>query len=1288
MSKPVYVASDNTDALNTDALAEEALRAQQAEANSSGRAASPVAPTSAAVATGVASTAVAGPAATPASAAAAAASATQTVISHAMGPLNAAKALSDAPVATDSAAHGYSAVEVASASAIMQSDLKGGPLAKLDTQLAALYLEHSSEASATAPATSAVQQFANTIFTDSAGHQYVTIDAHAADGDGAALLTELESLGSGFKNGASFEGIASGQIAVGELGSLLHMTDLGNVHESGHITNVGLVTSQAVQAEAVDTAANEYGLDGSGLKIGVLSDSFDAVGSVGINGQPDTMATDIASGDLPANTTILQDYAGGANEGRGMAQLIHDIAPGAAIEFATAFDGQAGFASNIEQLAADGSKEIVDDVTYFNEPAFQNGIIAQAVNDVVTKDNVTYFSSAGNNFDAGWTGASHFESTAVSTASLFGNLNGAPNETIQLQQFASGEDYIPLSDPIGVAEGYSGFHYISPDFLEVQWNDPDSNSSGSGYGGSGGTPGPASDLDLFVYDATKGKVIAYSTDDNITSGDPIEVVSMQPTIGDDIRVYVGAYALGAAPPTEIKVLNLGDGLPFVLGDAKTNATAQTFETSIGHNAAPDAITVAAASYTETPAYGALTPLNEYYSSDGAGVTLYYDDNGNRLATPEVLHKVDLTAVDNVDTTFFGYDSDANGFPNFSGTSAAAPDAAAVGLLLLQADPSLTPADIRHLEMDSAIPMPDISGSADVGGTTPSTFTLSYNGAAGAGLVQADVAAGFAEGGAIQNDAQDALYGTSVADTIIAGPGSVVVEGFGGADTLIAGAGADTFVYSDVSDSSSTAYDTIHGFKTGTDAVDLRAVDNGQVSLFQQADGSTYVMYDLAGGQFQGKIYSTDAVNVRDVFVNPGTVVTDYGSPDGGFLRGGPNEDVLIARGGATTLYGALGGDLMYAAATGVDTFQYKGAGASNLKTATSYDTIYDFKVGIDKIDLTQTGTDSVVVAHHDGGSSIYFDPDSANTAGDGYDGFIDVSGASLQAKDIIAPGAQIILEGGSGGDTLVGGVGNDVLIAGSGSQTLIGGGGQDAMYAGSGADTFVINGPQDSSMAAPDSIFDFKSGTDKIDLSGAAGVLDFLEFSYDASGDTTLNFVSNGNNVFYGSVNVLGTQLQVGDVLTGTANPYVDLDGSSVADTLTAGAQNTTFYGSGGADTLNAGSGTDTFLYSLLSDSTTTAYDTINGFKTGTDKIDISAVDGGGVALNYNSGGTFVEYAPDGNGNFQGEIFVAGVAVQGSDLIASLHSTTSVDAASTDLVAAQAAELAILNMHTASVFGH
>ena len=69
------------------------------------------------------------------------------------------------------------------------------------------------------------------------------------------------------------------------------------------------------------------------------------------------------------------------DEGTAMLEIVHDLAPGAKLYFATAADSDASFAANILALRNTyGCDVIVDDVTYTNEGAFQDGMIAQAVN--------------------------------------------------------------------------------------------------------------------------------------------------------------------------------------------------------------------------------------------------------------------------------------------------------------------------------------------------------------------------------------------------------------------------------------------------------------------------------------------------------------------------------------------------------------------------------------------------------------------------------------------------------------------------------------------------------------------------------------------------------------------------------------------------------------------------------------------------------------------------------------------------------------------------------------------
>lgn len=74
------------------------------------------------------------------------------------------------------------------------------------------------------------------------------------------------------------------------------------------------------------------------------------------------------------------------------------------------------------------------------------------------------------------------------------------------------------------------------------------------------------------------------------------------------------------------------------------------------------------------------------------------------------------------------------------------------------------------------------------------------------------------------------------------------------------------------------------------------------------------------------------------------------------------------------------------------------------------------------------------------------------------------------------------LYGGAGDDLLYGDIGDDIASGGAGEDEISGGAGADLVRGGAGADTFVYQLASDSTFAVFDTLQDFRSGLDRIDL--------------------------------------------------------------------------------------------------------------------------------------------------------------------------------------------------------------
>ena len=579
-----------------------------------------------------------------------------------------------------------SAIRAAAAAAALPTD----PHSRLSRELQQLYRFAEGAGSAargTLPAAAALREaFPQLVLRGENGPPLVLVRVTARQV--AALRPLLEARGFVTVTERAALHFIEGELPVSQLapgargiGALAAQGMLGVRAVKEPLTNTGRIESQAdygLQATRV-RAAQPTGYDGSGYRIGVLSDSYN-----NLNGA----AAGIASGDLPATVLVLQDRTTGkgTDEGRAMIELLHDLAPGASKAFSAVFRGEGDFANQVLRLAdpaVGNCKIIVDDVAYLEEPVFQDGVVAQAINDVTNRLGVAYFGSAGNQADASseYVGPDFVPLGGAGSAADLNFNPAGPADTRQAIRVPKGKHLL----------------------LTLQWSDPFYT-----------TAGVKTDLDVYLIKARaaaasqQGDTVARSNDDNLASQTPVETLSYTAAAADTLFDLVISRRAGTANPVRVKDIFYGDNI--LPSEYLTHSS-----TVAGHHTALGNIAVAA-----SPSYSRLAV--ESFTSKG-GPTILFNPDGSPLAAPTVRAKPDFSAIDGVSNTFFGQQ-----FPNhdpndgflFFGTSAAAPNAAAVAALLRQANPGMTPADLN----------------ARLQSTARDINTPGYDYFAGAGLINA------------------------------------------------------------------------------------------------------------------------------------------------------------------------------------------------------------------------------------------------------------------------------------------------------------------------------------------------------------------------------------------------------------------------------------------------------------------------------------------------------------------------------------------------------------------------
>lgn len=474
----------------------------------------------------------------------------------------------------------------------------------------------------------------------------------------------------------------------------------------------GAATSEGDSQLRAAEARDGFGIDGSGVTVGLLSDSFNRN-----PGASTRLADDIASGDLPGavnpcghavGVDVVDDPAvlGVTDEGRAMAQLVHDLAPAARLSFATAFTSLTAFADNVRRLRGGGADVLVDDVSYYREPFFQEGPAGVAVSDVVA-DGASYFSSAGNAHavDSSGRGISSWESSQFRSIGANGScpaeLAGAIGNPKDCLDF----------DPGGGDDPDFAITVASDTTLTVdlQWAQP--------------WNGVTTDLDAYLLNETGGQV-AGGFENNVSDPDaevpgtgmPVEVLTWTNSTGtpQTVRLLINQCTGGPDPPDpsdppcnpfstadapRLKFVLFSSGGRVVQTEYPSSAGGDvTGPTVTGHSGTDGAISVAAVPFSNS---GQIEP----FSSRGPATHYFAPARGTSpapaFATPRTIPKPDLAATDGVRNTFF-----PGGclVCRFFGTSASAPHAAAVAALVRSSNPFAGSAQVRDALTSTARPV--------------------------------------------------------------------------------------------------------------------------------------------------------------------------------------------------------------------------------------------------------------------------------------------------------------------------------------------------------------------------------------------------------------------------------------------------------------------------------------------------------------------------------------------------------------------------------------------------------
>ena len=501
----------------------------------------------------------------------------------------------------------------------------------------------------------------------------------------------------------------------------------------------GSVNTEGDAIIYADAVRQQFALDGTGVRVGVISDGLKGVFATGCtascggaDGGP------IATADLPSAvgvrdaSGVLKSSSGGiigrsfqANgdlegllpsgsacafagvgaEGTALLEIVHDLAPGAKLSFANG-DTDLAFSQAVNFLAA-SNDVVIDDIGFFGEP--YDGTSAVSRNTAAALNNPAfpiraYFTAVGNEADRHYDGM--YEDSRVDGTTVTGITNSG-----HLHLFQPTAD---TTDVLGL--GAQPYNLISlPQNGEVAifltWDDA--------FGASG------NNYDLYLVQQSTGRVVASSTDAQSGRQDPAETIDYVNRGAQDFFRIVVQNVRDAAQPKHLTIFSLQPQCaaagPQLLAPSRHdrhnyNTAAHSVAAQGDAGGSPVSVisvgAICSASAAAAANFSSTVP-DESCLDTSAVTPEFFSSRGPTL---DGRVKPDIAAVDGVSI------SGAGSFGTlFFGTSAAAPHLGGLAALLLQSAPCLlnrTASEIATANARGALRDLVLGGATSLGGSSP------------------------------------------------------------------------------------------------------------------------------------------------------------------------------------------------------------------------------------------------------------------------------------------------------------------------------------------------------------------------------------------------------------------------------------------------------------------------------------------------------------------------------------------------------------------------------------------